>query len=266
MKNSTLFAACIFLLTIALSCKNEPKTPETSKNAVVGTAQFEKKSGQDCDLPDTARVSCVEIRLKWPVLKEGNEPLKKSTTDWANAYLVGILMPEMNSNRADSVSIETAASAFAKMHEEFVKESEGSVMGLWTAESHDTVLLNDGKYLTLRIEGYTYAGGAHGSPTAAVATFDVPTGKRLNWDDFVTDKAALKTLAEKKFRAERSDAFNEGFEFDETFVFELPANYGLVSNGIYCQYLPYEVGPYALGGTEFVLSFVEIGALSKIKN
>lgn len=142
-------------------------------------------------------------------------------------------------------------------------------MGQWTAESKDTTLLNDGKYLTLEINGYTYAGGAHGSPTAAVATFDALTGKQLTWADLVNDQSTLKVLAENIFRTTRMDIFapedgSEPFEFDETFQFALPQNYGLVAGGIYCHYLAYEVGPYAIGSTQFVIPFESLGSNFKI--
>ncbi|MBK9015225.1 MAG: hypothetical protein IPM82_14810 [Saprospiraceae bacterium] len=71
------------------------------------------------------------------------------------------------------------------------------------SRSTDTVLLNDGQHLTLEIVGYTFEGGAHGSPTAAVLTFEASTGKPLTWDDLVTDTTALKVVAEKKFKEVR---------------------------------------------------------------
>ena len=81
----------------------------------------------------------------------------------------------------------------------------------------------------------------------------------------MTDKNALRVLAEKAFRTERAEAFNEGFDFDETFVFDLPINFGLTETGILFYYNAYEVGPYALGSTEFVIPFAELGNLAKIK-
>jgi Protein of unknown function (DUF3298) len=105
---------------------------------------------------------------------------------------------------------------------------------------------------------------------AAVATFESETGKQLSLNDIVTDTAALKTLLEKKYREVRTDLFqptdgSEPFQFDDVFQFVLPANYGLVKEGLYCHYLHYEVGPYVIGNTQFVLPFSEMGTIAKIK-
>lgn len=266
MKKRLAFTACTCLLALLFSCKNEtPAPPEAAPAVTLSHAEFKKNSGTDCDKPDTLRLNCLTIDLAWPKVETGSDALKKSVGDWANSYIVGILAPASDDSTAIATTVDTAATGFIDMHKEFASEAEGSVMGNWMAEASDTVLLNNGKYLTLSIAGYVYAGGAHGSPTAAVATFDVATGMQLTWDDLVTDKAALKTLAEKKYRQEMADVFKDGFEFDDFFKFELPANFGLVQDGIYFHYLHYEVGPYAIGNAVFVLPFSEIGALAKVK-
>jgi len=167
-------------------------------------------------------------------------------------------------------SIETAADMFFKSRQEYMQEAPDSPGMVWTAECTDTVLLNDGQYLTLQLNSYSFQGGAHGSPLAAVATFNDGTGVQLTWNDLVTDTTALKTLMQQKFEKERADIFkpedgSEPFQFDEIFQFKLPDNYGLVKDGIYCYYVVYEVGPYAFGETTFTLTFNELGALSKIK-
>ena len=264
MKSTLLITACALLLALAHSCDTETKTSGAAVEVVMDTLHFEKMYGAGCDQPDTLRTNCVEVDLSWLHVAQGPDSLKKAVEVWANAYLAGILAPGVDSAGAASKSVEAAAQELFKSQEEFAKEAPDSPMGLWVAEASGSVLLNDGKHLTLQIEGFTYMGGAHGNPTAAVATFEAGTGRQITWDDLATDQAALKALAEKKFREERADAFEEGFEFDEIFSFALPANFGLADKGIYFYYLPYEVGPYAMGGTQFTLTFEELGDLSKI--
>lgn len=263
MNSNFLTRSVIFIATLILTaCQNEPKTPETT--VTVSHVRFDKTDGADCDKPDTLRFNCLQINLIWPEVTGGSEALRENVAAWSNSYLVGILAPASTDSTAAATTVEAAAQGFIQDHKTFSLEAPESPIGQWTAESKDTTLLNDGKYLTLEIEGYTYAGGAHGSPTAAVATFETETGKQLTWDDLVTDKAALKTLAEKKYRAVMADVFADGFEFDDVFTFELPVNYGLVQDGIYFHYLHYEVGPYAIGNTKFVLPFSELGSILKI--
>ena len=252
--------------TLTFSCQNSPSGPEGA--VVLEKHTLEKSEGKDCDKPDTLRFDCAVIDLSWPSVKEGNAALQKSVTAWTDDYLISILAP-MAEEGSVPKSIDAAAKAFFAAHQEMAKEAPDSPMSSFIAESVDTVLLNDGRHLTLKIDGETYMGGAHGSPTAAIATFDVKTGKKLSWDDLITDKVAVQKLAEKKFRSERLDIFQPGedgspaFNFDDTFQFKLPENYGLTAEGIYFSYLHYEVTPYALGRTDFVLTFEELGALMK---
>lgn len=265
MKTSINTVAFIPLLVLTFSCSKGPKAPEAEAGTIVGRLRMDRQEGIDCDKPDTLRVNCVRIDLSWPNVEEGSEGLKKSVETWGHSYLTGILMPETPADSATVVSVGAAADDFVRTHEEFSKEAPDSPLGQWVAECKGNTLLNDGKHLTLEIEGYVFSGGAHGSPTATVATFETATGKQLSWDDLVTDKAALQALAEKKFRQVKAEAFEGGFEFDDTFPFALPQNYGLTEEGIYFRYLHYEVGPYAMGDAVFTIPFSELGGLYKLK-
>ncbi|MBI5913967.1 MAG: DUF4163 domain-containing protein [Bacteroidetes bacterium] len=264
--------ACLAFCGFAslFSCKNGTKAPEAT-NVVVSTIHFNKSDGADCDKPDTLRMDCATINLSYPNVEEGSGPLKKNVAAWAEKYLTGILEGyDSLGNPISSNSLDAAAASFFQTRKDFAKEAPDAPGWGWTAESEDTVLLNNGNHLTLEIVGYTFQGGAHGSPTASVATFEASTGKQLTWNDLVTDTTALKAVAEKKFREERADIFkptdgSEPFKFDDIFQFKLPDNYGLTQAGIYCRYLAYEVGPYAIGETVLTISFEELGTLSKIK-
>lgn len=260
----------LFASLLVASCSNEKK-PEPVKPIELGKLTLKKSEGKDCDKVDSLRIMCAEVDLAWPEVKSGPEPLKAAVSAWANQFVVGMLAPEMDSVASLTAKVEDGAKGFFQMHAEFAQENPEAYFGSWSVESYDTVLLNDGKYLTLEIAAYAFMGGAHGNPVAAVGTFDAATGKVLSWDDLVTDKKKMQAIAEKKFREERADLFKpeaEGgvaYTFDETFPFKLPDNFGLTSEGIYCHYLHYEVTPYAFGNSVFVIPFSEIGDIYKLK-
>ncbi len=224
---------------------------------VVSIESFRKEKGTDCDQPDTLRTNCARIDLQYPVLKSGPQALRDSAGSWVNSYLFGMLAPE---SEQPVSSLDEAAQAFFANHETF---RESVMYGAFEAQCGGEVALDDDKHLTLAMSGYTYQGGAHGSSNAAVATFDVATGRQLRWPDLIADLPALKKLLEQKFRQAKAEAFRDGFNFDTTFPFELPQNFGLTPTGIYCVYNPYEVAPYALGSTEIDLTFDEIQSLLK---
>lgn len=269
---SPLFFAAVGFFTLACfhSCKN-PTAP-AEKTAIIGTAKMEKTQGKDCDEPEMERTNCAKIKLRYPTIEAGSEALKKSVAEWATRYLVFILMPYNSTEKEfKTATLETATKAFFDNHTHEFIENESFQTGGYLVESKDTILFNDGKHITLQIDGNAYMGGNHPHVSVAVATFDCVTGKRLTWDDLVSDKAAFKALAEKKFVAASPDLFkptdgSEPLKFDEEFKFDLPKSYGLVKDGIFFNYEAGEIFLVVHGETQFVLPFSEIGGISEIKN
>lgn len=208
---------------------------------------------------------CARIDLSWPIVKTGSKTLQRNVADWSKGLLVGLLDFELSEKKAAKTTLEEAAETFLSAHASWSEEAVDSPLGEWAAESSDTVLWNNGRYLTLQINGYVFTGGAHGNHPGVIATFDVNTGKQLEWKDLVTDEEKLKILLEAQFRKVRSEIFQEGYEFNEYFPFALPQSFGLTEKGLYCYYSPYEVTPYAFGTTAFVVPYPELEDLMKIE-
>jgi hypothetical protein len=253
------------------ACNNTPTAPAAPKPITVGSIKIKKSEGKDCNLADSLQMQCAHVDLSWPEVTEGPDALKQAVTAWANSCIVGLLAFEADSATLVKTLPAAAVDTLFKYHREWGSEAPESPLGNWSAESYDTVLLNNGTHLTLQIESYIFTGGAHGMPLNDVASFDVKTGKLLTWDDLVTDQARLKTLLEQKFKQEQAEWFKAekdggmGFQFDDVFQFVLPASYGLTDQGLLCVYVPYEVAPYAFGSTAFVVPFSELGDLWKLK-
>lgn len=252
------------MLAFFTACKQD--APAAAKALTLESQTIERKNGPDCDKPDTLVVNCAMVKFIYPVLKDGPDSLKQSVDAWAKEFMTTwVGMAEEPDNLPP---LDEAINGFFNMHAEQVKEMPDGPAN-FVAETWDTVLLNDGKHLTLMMDGYSYMGGAHPSGSSSVATWDVATAKKITLDQLVTDLDALKQIAEKKFREVRADIFKPGedgtpgFEFDEVFQFKLADNTGLVKDGIYFIYVPYEVGPYAIGETEFVIPFADIQAIKK---
>lgn len=146
----TILGSAAFAL---FSCAN----PSGSISPVaIDESRYERSSGPDCDQPDSLRSQCAQIKLAWPVLESGSETLRTNFAEWAEMYLAGILT--FGEDAEAPISIEPAAASFLNAHSEFLRESEGEVMGLCTAESNYAIRLNDGQHLTAQLGSYTYAG------------------------------------------------------------------------------------------------------------
>ncbi len=266
MKNHLpTFAFMALLVFASQACKTDAP-PAAPKPLTLESLKIERKKGPDCDKPDSLMVNCAWVNFKYPKLKDGSDSLKQAVDNWAREFMTGwVGMAEEPDNLPP---LDDAINNFFNMQAESAKEMPDT-RSVFSAETTDAVLLNDGKHLTLQLDGYSDMGGAHPNWSSAVATWDVATAKKVTLDQLVTDLNALQILAEKKFRVVRPELFTPDeagdvpHVFDEMFPFKLADNTGLVKDGIFFCYVPYEVGPYAIGATEFVLTFAELQGIKK---
>lgn len=240
----------------------------TSQAPALEQQALRKEQGAHCDKAqdDDTRMDCAQVDVMYHVVTQGNPALQDAVTEWTNRYLFSVLEANLRDS-VQSTSLDEAVQAFFNTHNTYKKEAGGPAMaaGHFMAQTNSEVVLNNGEYLTLAMNGETFMGGAHGSPTVAMNTFAVETGKILTWDDLVTDQSAVKALAEQAVREEKAEVFEQGFAFDDIFKFELPANYGLTPDGIMLYYEHYEIMPYAFGATVVTLPFEKLGELAKIR-
>lgn len=265
MKNFATFMLLWAVLTLA-ACQNSPQPEEKTAPVSLETLTMAKKAGPDCEKPDTSRFHCAEITLRYPSLTTGKDALRISVDNWAKAFLSS--MVSASSDPDDLPPLEEAVQQFIDNHAATVAEMP-DMHAYYVADSQDSILLNNGRFLTLRIDCYTSMGGAHPNASTAIATWETATGRQLQLEDIFTDLEALKARAEKKFREVKAEAFipqeegGYGFDFDESNPFKLADNTGLTEKGVFFCYVPYEVAAYAFGSTEFELSFEEVADLLK---
>ncbi len=231
---------------------------------VVERRALNERSGEDCGLPDSLRVNCAEVRLRYPVLVSGAEACRASVDGWAQDFLTAMVFGGVGP--AEPVALSEAIGAFFR-NQAAAAEENPAFPAYHLIETVDTVLYNDGRFLTLRLDGYANTGGNHPNASAALATWELAGGRRLELADMVSDLPALAVLAEKRFREVKADVFlpesegGWGFDFSEDQPFHLAANVGLTADGLHFCYVPYEVASYAFGFTEFVLTWAELGDL-----
>lgn len=127
----------------------------------------------------------------------------------------------------------------------FKKESVDNMK--MTEEKSYVVTLNNGKYLSIIDQGYIYYDkAAHPTSWKNGVTFDVETGKRVEWQDIIRPEDAkaftLKNINTKLFMSKYvlSSYFNG--------LTALPTNYYLDKNQtIHFIFNQYEVAPYSSG-------------------
>ena len=100
----------------------------------------------------------------------------------------------------------------------------------------------DEKYLSYRIEEYTYSGGAHGSTKVSVGTLDRETGRQLTLND-VFGKDGLAALETELRKAVIAKIGEENIQSPVKPI----ENFYLAADGWHFVYNEYEIACYAIG-------------------
>jgi Protein of unknown function (DUF3298)/Deacetylase PdaC len=131
----------------------------------------------------------------------------------------------------------------------------------WTTDNDMKVVYNTWPLLVIEKYAYDFTGGAHGNWGATYKTLDLSKRKVLTPDDIFKPgyKEPLSVLLDKAFK-ERFHMSEEEALDQNLLVKSIPPNNNMIvtGKGIAFSYVPYEIGPYALGQ---VTLFVPMGAL-----
>lgn len=135
---------------------------------------------------------------------------------------------------------------------------------MFTLDEVDRLLIiyQSSKLLTLVRYSYAYTGGAHGNYGTTFIPLDIVANKKLSLDNVITaeGKKQLTKLLEKYFRkaysVKEKDPLTEGGLFENKI--EPNNNFYLTTKGIGFNYMPYEIGPYAMGEIQIFIPFAEL--------
>lgn len=136
----------------------------------------------------------------------------------------------------------------------------------WSADADMKVVWNQYPLLVLEYFNYEFTGGAHGNYGARFRVLDLEKKKVLKPEDFL--KPAYKTELipelEKSFRKIYKLANGVSIETMLLTREIIPNDNFLVTDkGIGFSYMPYEIGPYALGQVMLFVPFKDIKSLLK---
>jgi len=116
----------------------------------------------------------------------------------------------------------------------------------------------DEKYLSYRIEEYTYSGGAHGSTKVSVGTLDRETGRQLTLND-VFGKDGLAALETELRKAVIAKIGEENIQSPV----KPTENFYLAADGWHFVYNEYEIACYAIGAIEVVVPRQPIASIPR---
>lgn len=171
---------------------------------------------------------------------------------------------EGNKNLPFEVALDSAGILFIDQYVQLTTEVPDYKQGMEN-QLTSNVLLNNAKVMTVRLDYYS-SGGAHPNTASAVMSFDLQNGGReLRATDLLKDTAAVLPLLENAYK--KAKELKETDDIGQLLLTEnkklpLPANVGVVPEGILFAYIDYEVAPHAVGPTDIVLTWKQLGPLT----
>ncbi len=173
-------------------------------------------------------------------------------------------MNQLTLERQEAVLAAGRASAVS-MGEEWIHSDNYTPYSMtYVLDGENGITCLDDNYCSILMEGYEYAGGAHGTPFRDVMVFDRNTGKELGLSD-ITDNtqeelqqivgAAFRALAEKtNFAFESPEALEhtvaDSVSYDSPFY--------LSDDGVVFYYEPYAIAAYSEGFPEVVIPYEDL--------
>ncbi|RMG71436.1 MAG: DUF3298/DUF4163 domain-containing protein [Bacteroidetes bacterium] len=249
--------ACSLSLLFLAACAPEKEATTAPPPALdFETRRFDRQGGS---CPDDG-TDCMRISLAYPEATGGTMAFRTHFNAFVQQFLVSVLDVEPEGS---GHSIDTLASQLLADYARYVAESD---MGLpWSLEVKGEILYRTEQRVSVRLNSYSYMGGAHPNAFTTLATFDLTTGNELALPDLVRDTVAFRQLAEAAFRADKglepAQSLGDAGYFFPGDQFVLPANFALHPEGILLYYNAYEVGPYVMGPTSLLLSREKLGDL-----
>lgn len=248
---------CLAVLVFFFGCKEEKKEMEIKKLDFT-TETYKKETSLKCD-------PCPDVSVTIPVAK--NIPVVADSINKKvfNTVRDIIYFGEQPYQASD---YNTLLASFIKSYEEVVTEFTDHKVG-WNGNVKGSVDYKSDEVLNIKINSYTYTGGAHGYESNQSLLFNPKTGKTLKRNNIIKNEEGFKAFAEKKFRNEfnlspEKPINSTGLMF-ENGVFELPQNIFFTKNGLLLYYNTYEIASYAEGPKELLLTYDEVEEFLLIK-
>lgn len=257
----TRYISLLFVAVLLTACgkeKKETTEPETPALAFK-TETYTKKTSLPC------KDHCAIVNIEIPIA-EGIPVASDSINKTVFNTIRKIIF--FGEKPYTATTYEDLNKSFIGSYEELKKQFPEDAIG-WEGKVKGTIDYQTDKVLNIKLNHYTYTGGAHGYEGNTSLLFNPETGKALKYSDIFKDEAAFKAFAEKKFRAkfkvpEGKGINSTGFMFEDE-VFALPLNIFFKENGLLLYYNSYEIASYAEQQKELLLPYSEIEQFLKIK-
>ncbi len=244
-----------YLVVIAaLLCFACSKSDQTKEQLSFSTKAFSSERCVDDN--------CATVEASWPVAE--NTSADSLINEQIRLQLLVYFHQEKNFDNLDS-----AVKDFLDSFEDFIKDFPDASGG-WSIELNVEKSYESDSTLSFKFSEFNFAGGAHPNSSIYYMNFDKKTGEYLSLDRVILDENKMLELTEAAFRnyheVEEGVALKDDGRFflPETGFF-LPNAIGYQADKLVLIYIPYEIGPYAMGYTELEFDLKDLEGISRLK-
>lgn len=209
---------------------------------------------------------CATFNVSLPELSGGDSTITKAVNHSVQSFVLSTV--GANESLPFPVAMDSAATQFVDAFKQMQIDNPDFPMG-YSMEINGTSLLLNNKVATVHLDGYSFTGGAHPNPFTTIVSYNLlDGGKVLTIDALVADTNAVRPLLEtgyKQAKGMKPEDKISDLLYPDLQQLPMPANTAVLPQGIIFYYNAYEVAPYAVGPTEVILSWEQLGALADKK-
>lgn len=254
-----LFTGISFCLALfVISCKSK-ETPAAPAPLKAETQNINKKF---CATEDLCAMFVVDV----PQLTGGDSAVTKIVNHSVQSYILSTV--GASESLPFPVAMDSAAAHFIDDFKKMQAENPDFPMG-YTMEIKGTNPMLTTKVATMHLDGYSFMGGAHPNPFTTIVSYDLlNSGKALTVNSIIADTNAVRPLLEagyKEAKGMKPEADIKELLYPELPQLPMPANVAVLPQGVIFYYNAYEVAAYAIGPTEIILTWEQLGALADRK-
>lgn len=243
---------------VKLQQQGGPDCPEPMSEADKAEAGADNvESGATAEVPNSL---CATVTFSYPQLSSDAKP---ELAEQLNSFILQQMVDNPDTGSAEAA---TTPQQFA---EAFINEYQQTPnpFNSWELERSLKIAFVTQDALTLLFEEYGYTGGAHPFSGSRYSMLSLADASQIILPDLLNPgyETALNVAAEKIFRQARNLKEEEtleeqGFSFPNN-VFSVNDNFGILKEGLDFIFNPYEIAPYALGPTQFLVPYEDIQEL-----
>lgn len=263
---SKFYFSCLTALFLAVACQSDPPV-DTETVATPDTLSW-SISSIDKSIP------CKE-KMEEPCLKVSIQKMNitAGTSEEAMQKIEDVLarsISETDNSEQPAPNAEAIANNLFKEYQRIITEMPEYKLP-WTYTRTFEVYLNCDDIFGVKLNAYSFTGGAHPATFTYYYNFNASTGNLLKLQDLLVPKSLPRfiSMAERKFRKVHSldstaSLEDAGFWFENN-AFALNNNFSYSLAGIEFVYNPYEIAAYSEGTITLTFPYTDIEGMLKPK-